>query len=114
MSASVPEPTPVKNGDEVTPLLISYIETVYPQEHNQHLISLIMQRHQFGMEKYGQPLMTKDGRNGIEDARQELGDLIQYIFKTWVSGEHHTQEEIDDFRKLWRLSKDLIDSIIEN
>ena len=40
------------------------------------LIVLVEERNAFGVAKYGQPLMTQDGRNGIEDARQELCDLV--------------------------------------
>ncbi len=32
--------------------------------------------------------MTKDGRNTLEDARQELGDLLQYCFKAKMNGEN--------------------------
>lgn len=31
--------------------------------------------------------MTKDGRNSVEDAKQEFGDLMQYIFKAKLNGE---------------------------
>jgi len=47
---------------------------------------LVKQRTEFGMKKYGQPLMTEDGRDSVEDAMQELGDLIQYTFKALLNG----------------------------
>lgn len=32
-----------------------------------------------GIEKYGTPLQTDNGRSALEDARDELFDLLQYI-----------------------------------
>lgn len=51
------------------------------------LIHLVRERDAFGRAKYGQPLMSNDGRNGIEDARQELGDLLQYVMKCKLAGQ---------------------------
>ena len=87
---SVPEPPPIDAGEAVTPMLIEWIERtaencIVPQ--TEETISLIECRDAFGRSKYGQPLRLKDGRNTIEDARQEAGDLLQYLFKAYKNGE---------------------------
>jgi hypothetical protein len=56
------------------------------------LIVLVQERNAFGVTKYGQPLMTRDGRNGLEDARQELGDLLQYVCKCAMVGPDDKEE----------------------
>ncbi len=48
---------------------------------------MVLARDAFGRAKYGQPLMTGDGRDGVEDALQELGDAAQYIFKAAATGQ---------------------------
>jgi hypothetical protein len=73
------EPPPKPCGYIVPDQLIEFIKS---HGNDQQLIELIQQRDAFGRKKYGQPLMSEDGRNGIEDARQELGDLLQYAFKS--------------------------------
>ena len=81
--ASKPEPPPKKLGVEVTPLLIEYMKK---GEASDMAISLIKARHEYGLAKYGQGLMTEDGRNTAEDAIQELGDLLQYLYKAKLQG----------------------------
>ena len=95
MMASVPEPAPVKEGVLVTPLLLDNLRTLQQcAQHNgetqdmyhfQELAELVEARDAFGRAKYGQGLMSRDGRNGREDAMQELGDLLQYVKKITLS-----------------------------
>lgn len=87
---SVPEPPPIDAGEAVTPMLIEWIERTAESciaPLTDETISLIECRDAFGRSKYGQPLRLKDGRNTIEDARQEAGDLLQYLFKAYKNGE---------------------------
>lgn len=80
--ASTPEPAPKRGGREVTPLLITTLKSMgYSRS-----IALVEARHAFGVAKYGQGLMTGDGRDDIEDLEQELGDAIQYAFKARLNG----------------------------
>jgi hypothetical protein len=80
---SQPEPAPVEKGIVVPDALIAYLEDNHPYE-AAVLCPLVRERDAFGRAKYGQPLMSQDGRNGVEDARQEAGDLLQYAFKVWL------------------------------
>lgn len=74
--ASIPEPPPVKRGVEVTPLLLEWLEK---EGASDHVKELIRAHHE-----YGQGLMSEDGRSTMEDARQEAGDLLQYLFKAII------------------------------
>ena len=84
-----PEPPPERSGVAVTPSLIEWIGSnkIMTPKIKELGIQLITNRYEFGMEKYGQPLMTEDGRDTEEDALQELGDLIQYLFKAKLCGD---------------------------
>lgn len=114
---SIPEPPPVPNGEIVPDKLIASIEymdkfTPDPKVSAQlvKLIELVKERSNFGIAKYGQPLMSEDGRNGIEDARQELGDLIQYCFKIKMQ-KNKNPEEIQEFLKLVKTAMVVINYI---
>lgn len=86
---SKPEPDPINKGVPVTALLIKWLGTI---ETNgaQAAVDLVTARDAFGRAKYGQPLMTEDGRDTVEDALQELGDLLQYTYKAKLNGEDIT------------------------
>lgn len=75
---SRPEPDPQYSGQAVTPILVARLKEL---RCDTALIELIEARDAFGRQKYGQPLMSNDGRDGVEDAKQELGDLLQYCQK---------------------------------
>ena len=104
---SKPEPAPTKRGFDVSSRLLDAI--MYPE-----LKDLVQQRRAFGMRKYGQSLYSEDGRNGLEDARQELGDLLQYVFKVFGPGatEKHSVEELRQFADLWAEAKVFIDKLV--
>lgn len=60
---SVPEPDPKESGVEVTAPLLEHVKDY------RHVVALIRERHAFGLKKYGQPLMSLDGRNGLGTLR---------------------------------------------
>lgn len=78
---SVPEPMPKNEGISITPLVLDWLRN----RNFNSTTELIYERHNYGLQKYGQELMSNDGRNEIEDARQELGDLLQYLTKAKVN-----------------------------
>ena len=86
---SQPEPPPLNKGQNVPSQLIKWLkqESFFRRQTRAKAIKLIEERDAFGFKKYSQHLMTEDGRNSIEDARQELGDLLQYLFKAHLNGE---------------------------
>jgi hypothetical protein len=85
----VPEPPPIERGIPVTPALVGWIGVQYdvPSDAKQAAINLVASRDRFGRSKYGQPLMSRDGRLTSVDALQELGDLLQYAYKARLEGE---------------------------
>lgn len=103
---SIPEPPPVKKGKEVAKELIEFILIAkLDNEQKRKIIELITERYEFGMKKYGQPLMTEDGRDDINDALQELGDLMQYIYKAKMNGRlGELKEMINLFIEFWLIA----------
>jgi hypothetical protein len=79
--ASVPEPPPKHGGIEVTPMLLKWLEEIGADP---TVAQLVKSRHILGLQKYGQGLMSDDGRDTYEDARQEAGDLLQYLYKALI------------------------------
>lgn len=79
---SRPEPAPVNRGEPVTPPLLDWLRS-YGFDDEARVVEA---RAAFGREKYGQPLMTLDGRDPIEDARQELADALQYVQRAAMLG----------------------------
>lgn len=100
---SVPEPPPQPKGVVVPDALIAYLQLTFVT--SQELCDLIRQRDAFGRAKYGQPLMSQDGRNGVEDARQEAGDLLQYAFKVHLAGD---KEGIKQLRELTQAVAEIV------
>lgn len=96
--SSRPEPPPVNSGISVTERLIDWLE----QHGYRSSRDLILERQAYGIQKYGQTLMSNDGRNSVEDARQEIGDLMQYLMKISINGEscHQLKEPIQALIKL--------------
>ena len=99
---SVPEPPPINKGVEITPLLLQYLHDA-----PSHLKDLIEARYRFGLNKYGQPLMSEDGRNTAEDALQEAGDLLQYLFKGYIRKDI-SNTDLDRIETALQYSLDLI------
>jgi hypothetical protein len=93
---SVPEPPPQPRGVIVPNELIEYMVYNGGTEW-EDLCILVVQRDAFGRKKYGQPLMNDDGRNGVEDARQEAGDFLQYAFKEYLN---KNKEGLNELRQL--------------
>lgn len=80
--ASKPEPSPVQRGELVTPSLVAWLRA----RGDIGAAQLVRERDAFGRQKYGQGLMTGDGRDTVEDLLQELGDGLQYGWKAVLQG----------------------------
>ncbi len=76
--ANTPEPAPQGGHGDVWLDAIRLL-----QEHmaSKNLIDLCLARREFGIAKYGTPLTYNDGRDPINDAVQEILDLIVYLTK---------------------------------
>lgn len=49
------------------------------REVQQALIEVIASRRELGIRKYGQPVMTNNGRSALRDAWEEVIDLAVYL-----------------------------------
>lgn len=74
---ATPQPDPVDAGEVV-------FETMDVEG---RLAELLEARHRFGLEKYGQPLRTSDGRDTVSDLKQELADAVMYARKAELNDE---------------------------
>ena len=57
-----------------------------------------------GMETYGKPLTTFDGRNSIADAQEEAGDLLNYLTKLrseWGAIADLLEQSADAIESMW-------------
>lgn len=87
-SASRPEPAPENAGEPVTPALVAWVQAQGLDESTKHeVIAGIEERSAFGAEKYGQVLMSRDGRDSVNDAIQELIDALQYVQAARMKGQ---------------------------
>jgi hypothetical protein len=81
-----PLQAPIPKGDNVSESLLKVLKKI----DTGFAASVIKERCEYGLKKYGQSLMSKDGRNSIIDALQEAGDLMQYIHKAQMNNEDLT------------------------
>lgn len=96
--ASKPESAPQnQDGPAVWPLVIADLE-----RESVPIAALVakdaLERHEFGVAKYGVPLVANNGRNHLRDAYQELLDLIVYLrahCELTGYGNHTYREAID-------------------
>ena len=87
--ASIPEPAPVAGKEDVTPALLDWLTCECPKgfaQGRQDAFDLVQKRDAFGRAKYGTGLQTRNGRDPIEDAMQEVGDLLQYVQQARMEG----------------------------
>ena len=81
-AASTPEPPPERGDRDVPQPLIAFLE-----DQGYHgAADLVRDRVAFGEQKYGTRLKTDNGRDPIEDARQEIGDALQYLAQAKMEG----------------------------
>lgn len=106
------QPNPVKRGVVVPETLINVIRSnvTLSDVYKTYLIELIRERDQLGRSKYGQSLMSEDGRSGVQDALEELGDLLQYAMKCKLNG----SEDIVHLLRMIRASMEVMNDILDH
>ena len=95
-------------GIEVTPKLLEWLNE---NGYSDNIKQLIEARRLYGLKKYGQSLMTEDGRNTLEDARQEAGDLLQYLYKAVLQESRLNADELKKFREILSACSTLLDML---
>jgi hypothetical protein len=106
------QPAPKKGGKEVYGILMEYIDQIDKSNINngkyaisESLKNKLNQRYEFGKKKYGQALMTEDGRDVIRDFEEELLDAIYYLAKAIYTKE--TTESLNNSKEMLILINDL-------
>lgn len=99
VKASVPEPPPHEGKELVTPKLIHFLENKcnFSDKTRKFLVNLVKERDEYGKGKYKGGLKTFNGRRMEKDAKQEIGDFLQYMYACIM--EENTSEEIDKLLK---------------
>lgn len=108
--SSVTKPSLKKQGIPVTKALLEWL--TYMGTGNQGIqetINLVSTRDAFGRKKYGQCLMSQDGRDSVEDAMHKMGDLLQHLYKAKLNG-----SDISRIRSIVPVLLRLIDAIDEH
>jgi len=72
---------PQNKGKQVYEVTLDYLDELKNQTFVKETKELLYQRYKFGISKYGQPLMSEDGREEVQDCVEELADAIQYLSK---------------------------------
>lgn len=96
------QPAPKKGGVEVYSLFDKYLKHT-TGETNEYLRKKLSDRYEFGKKKYGQALMTEDGRDSVRDAEEEALDLIYYLVSCV-----HTGKNIDNLKIMVHTINDII------
>ena len=84
---------PKKIYRRITPIPVQLIEWL---ENNKYhfAVPLIKERDEVGVKKYGRSLYPGDNsRDTVQDAKEEIGDLLQYLFKAKLDG-----KDLSEFR----------------
>ena len=97
------QPSPKREGEEVPSAYRAWAKRYSVDK----AVILSEERDRFGQEKYGQPLMTGDGRDTFQDSREEMGDLLHYLFKAKMQG-GMTSEQLGELSTLWQTAGQLI------
>lgn len=102
LATTIPADQIRKAGKPVFPELRSRLR------HYDRLCSLVAQREAYGMDKYGQTLMTDDGRDTPTEIVNEMLDMLAYMTK-W-----EMQEPDDWTDRLLLRAVVLFDQIVEH
>lgn len=77
-----PNPVQVPTSEPIYPDLIQWVT----MHQDVDVTGLLEERHTFGMQKYGSPLMTHNGRDAERDLLEELGDALFYAHQMYMEG----------------------------
>lgn len=81
MKAISKQPAPKAGVEEVVPRVMADVQTYVnqPMPVLIHLQASLISRQEIGLETYGTPLQSYNGRDAFADALQELLDLCNYL-----------------------------------
>lgn len=97
------QPVPKKGGVEVYGILQKYLKGT-AGESDEYLQQKLKERYDFGKKKYGQALMTDDGRDSVRDLEEELLDTVYYL-----ASNLHTKKNIDKAKMMIKAINGMIE-----
>lgn len=106
--ASKPEPKPKPGGEPVWQRAIDRALIDYAPY---QIIEDMRERHIFGLEKYGVPLSTNDGRNALIDAYQEALDGYVYLVKEQLESLLSLADDIPELEDLTKMQLEIAERI---
>ena len=89
------QPPPIKGAASVPDALIASLTDQGELE----LANLVRERDALGRERYGTPLETNNGRDMHKDARDELGDLLQYTYAMHMTGDERLEPLLEEMKR---------------
>lgn len=75
------QPAPKNEGIVIFNLVPSHLDKIENKSYNSEVLQELVKRYEFGLSKYGIPLMSDDGRDSVRDINEELLDAIMYTIK---------------------------------
>lgn len=100
MSDHDSQPSPTEGDKCVPEQLLAWLEEnaqVGPFEHCfEQAIELVKKRDELGQERYGTRLYTNNGRDVLQDAREEMADLMMYLAQAGLEG-----ADLSELRQLY-------------
>lgn len=77
------EPAPEDGRMPVMPWLVRQLRSLGCADET---LALVRSRAAIGLARYGTELRTQNGRNPVNDAREEVGDLLMYLMQARLEG----------------------------
>jgi hypothetical protein len=81
-----PLPAAVAGAVGTHELMLGDLGWVFPAQAREALEVIIDERRRIGLERYGQPLQSGNGRSDLRDALEEAVDLAAYLFNADRAG----------------------------
>lgn len=89
-----PEEPPERKGTDVWEEAMKFARYHGYTDGEDGLQQLMFDRREFGIAKYGQPLMSEDGRNTFKDMLDEALDGYAYAMKYFMQRNTHTSRRL--------------------
>ena len=100
----MPEPAPISTPQS-EPVWAFLKDSDLLLVDNSRLLYALEERVDFGRDKYGTVLQTHNGRDALQDAREELLDLVFYTAQAYLEGKltyARWQDSLESVLTLWR------------
>lgn len=96
------QPEPTRGGEAVLPHVVADIaaDGGLSRAEADALAGMVIDRARRGLETYGVPLTTHNGRDALQDAREEVADALQYVTQARLEGRAVPEGTEADLRRM--------------